>query len=222
MSKDNIIYLEESLLIGKGGNQMVYINPENPAQCIKINIGGSEDHKREMNYRKSRERRHLPPSSLMVTYYGTMATNLGEGHVFERIFDYDGVTSKTIDDLIKLESQARLKNLKVQELINTEKQIPLVIDILFTFREVLFKENIIIPDMGAYNYMVQFDSPAEWRVRIVDDLGTAAKIPIVYYVDFLGAGHVRRRWVKFIQWIERKYPGFLAAEEKKKLLDFTK
>ncbi len=215
---DKKIFLDETLLIGKGGHKDVYIHPQDPSRCIKINTRSDDDHKKEMSYRKSRERRHLPPSSLLVQYYGAVDTNLGEGYVFERVFDYDGSTSKTIDELIRLEIRARNEKKSVKEVMKTEKEIPPAATVLFTFREVLFKENIIIPDMGAFNYVVQFDTPKNWRVRIVDDIGSPTLIPIVYYIDFLGAGHVRRRWLKFIREIMTLYPGFLSDEESRRLM----
>lgn len=32
----NIIYLNKSLIIGKGKNRTVYSHPDNPDQCLKI------------------------------------------------------------------------------------------------------------------------------------------------------------------------------------------
>ncbi|MCR4877359.1 MAG: PhoP regulatory network YrbL family protein, partial [Clostridiales bacterium] len=90
MKQKETVYLTEELLIGKGGRKDVYINPKNPAQCIKINARDAGDHRVEMNYRRSREIRNLPPSGLMVSYFGSVETNLGTGYVFERIVDYDG------------------------------------------------------------------------------------------------------------------------------------
>ena len=110
MKQKEKVYLAEELLIGKGRNKDVYIHPENPAQCIKINARDTKDHRAEMNYRKSRELRNLPPSALMVSYFGAVETNLGTGYVFERIMDYDGINSKTLEELIKLEIKARSEN----------------------------------------------------------------------------------------------------------------
>lgn len=217
----DMIILSEELLIGKGGHRDVYINPKNPGQCIKINSRSEEDHKREMGYRKSRKFRNLPPSSLLTEYFGPVETNYGRGFVFERILDYDGSTSKTIDDLIRLEIQACKEGKRVNEFLGTDKEIPTVLAVLCKFRELLFKDNIIIPDMGAFNYMVQFDNPKEWRVRIVDDIGSPTLIPIVYYIDYLGAKHVRRRWIKFIREIMQLYPGFLSEKESRKLMEIT-
>ena len=213
MTQKEQIILNENLLIGKGRNKAVYLHPNNPDRCIKINVRSSDDHLTEMGYRKSRKRRHLPESSLLVRYYGAVETNLGEGFVFERVHDYDGAMSITIEDLIKLEIESRKERKSVKELLESEKEIPPVTKVLYRFREVLFKDNIIIPDMWPFNYMVQFVSLAEWRVRIVDDLGSPTLIPIIYYIDFLGKSHVRRRWRKFILRIAQIYPGFLTGEE---------
>lgn len=213
MKQKEKVYLAEEFLIGKGRNKDVYIHPENPAQCIKINARGTKDHRAEMNYRRSRELRNLPPSALMVSYFGAVETNLGTGYVFERIVDYDGINSKTIEELIKLELKARSENSSVRKLLGTDKEIPKVMDVLLRFRKELFRDNIIIPDMWPFNYMVQFDTPSDWRIRIVDDLGSPALIPIVYYIDYFGAKRVRRRWRIFIRRIVSLYPGFLTDEE---------
>ena len=219
MQQNGVIMLSEELLIGTGAHRRVYINPEDPAQCIKINFGGFGDHLREMGYRKSRERRHLQ-SSLLTRYYGEVSTNMGTGYLFERIADYDGATSSTIEEIIKAEQKARDEKKSVKEIMGTEKEVPSAVEAVLAFRRELFRENIIIPDMAAYNYMVQFVSPDSWRIRIVDDIGSPTLIPVVYYIDFLGRSHVRRRWLRFIQWIQRKFPGFLSEEERRDLVTF--
>ena len=218
MMQKETIYLTEELLIGKGARKDVYINPKNPAQCIKINARDDGDHRVEMNYRRSRELRNLPPSALMVSYYGAVETNLGPGYVFERIVDYDGMHSKTIEELIKLELKARNENSSVRKLLGTDKEYPKVTDVLLRFRKELFQDNIIIGDMWPYNFMVQFNAPSKWRVRIVDDFGTSSWIPIMYYIDYFGAKHVRRYWCKFIRRIISLYPGLLTDDESHDLM----
>ena len=218
MNQIETVYLTEELLIGKGGRKDVYINPKNPAQCIKINARGDNDHRVEMNYRKSRERRNLPPSALMVSYFGAVETNLGTGYVFERIMDYDGTNSKTIEELIKLELKARNENSSVRKLLGADKEFPKITNVLLRFRKELFRDNVIIADMWPHNYMVQFDTPSDWRVRIVDDFGTSSWIPIMYYIDYFGAKHVRRYWCKFIRRINALYPGLLTNDEVKVLM----
>ena len=218
MDQKETVYLTEALLLGKGRSKDVYVHPENPAQCIKINARDDCDLRVELSYRKSRDRRNLPPSALMVTYFGPVETNLGTGYVFERITDYDGTTSKTLEELIELEQKARAEKTSVSRLIATEKELPGAFDVLLRLRNELFRDNIIVSDMWAYNYMIQFTNPSEWRIRIVDDFGTSSWIPIMYYIDYFGAKHVRNRWCKFIRTIVSLYPGFLTEEESSNLL----
>lgn len=218
MKPNKTINLTEELLLGKGRSKDVYIHPENPAQCIKINARDDCDHRVEMSYRKSRERRNLPPSPLMVTYVGPIETNLGTGYVFERITDYDGTNSKTLEELIELEQKVRAENTSVRKLLDTEKEYPKVLDVLLRLRRELFRENIIVSDMWSYNFMIQFANPSDWRIRIVDDFGSSSWIPVVYYIDYFGAKHVKNRWCKFIKTIVSLYPGLLTEEESSMLL----
>ena len=105
ITQQETVYLTEELLIGKGGKKDVYINLKlkNPAQCIKIDAIDAGDHCFKMNYRRFRELINLLPSGLMVSYFGAVEKNLGPGYVFERIVDYAGMRSKTIEELIQLE-----------------------------------------------------------------------------------------------------------------------
>ena len=217
MPQYKMVILNENLLIGRGANKDLYIHPDFPERCIRINSREKDEHQREMYYRKVRERRHLPESSLLASYYGTVQTNLGEGFVFERISDYDGTTSKTLDDLIRLECKARERKQSENEVPGTETRMPLMADVLSRLRERYFTEKIIVCDMHPANCMVQFDTPTHCRVRIIDGIGITTLIPVVCYIDFLAAGHIKREWDRFMQRIESFYPGFLTEEEIRRL-----
>ena len=92
-------------------------------------------------------------------------------------------------------------------------------EVLFRLREEFFKENIIIHDLRPTNCMVQFDTPADWRIRIVDGIGSPTLLPVVYYVDFLGRSHARREWVKLIRRIVQYFPVFFTDEELCELME---
>ena len=214
MQKNKPILLNEDFLLGKCSNKVVYIHPDNPDRCIKISNPHAElDLWYEIRYRKARKFRHLPHSLLLTEYYGTVKTNLGDGFVFERVYDYDGATSKTIEDLIKREIESRKERKSIKELWGSEKNIPLAIDVLFQFRKALFQDNIILPNMESWNFMVQFTSPTDWQVRIVDEIGALTLIPVINYIDYLGKRYVRRHWGLFIKWLLVNYPGFFTEEE---------
>lgn len=220
MSKD-VVVIDKSKLLGEGGSKVVYIDPRDDSRCIKIIVNNekiTKDLKMETAYRRTRKIRRLPPSKLMVEYYGTVATDMGTGFVFERVADYDGATSRTFEDIINLQLEAESLGKTVSELLQTEKEYPDIRAVLRQFRQDLFEENIIIPDMGAFNYVVQFTSSSEWKVRIVDDIGCHSFIPVMNWIDYFGRAHVRRRWDRFIKEIVSLWPSLLSEREIRSLM----
>ena len=210
----DIIYLTEDFLIDKGVNMAVYINPKNPMQCIKIKIGSMREYYLEMAYRRSRQRRGLPQSSFMITYYGEVQTNLGTGYVFERVTDYDGTTSMSINDLVQLSMQAGKKGLSVKQIADTEKELPQVKDTFLKLYEEIFQDRVIVNDPNCRNFMIQFSTPTSWRIRIIDGLGYRVLIPVVYYIDFFSVRQIQRFWRRLINHFStEQYPGFFSEEE---------
>jgi len=213
LDKD-MIYLTEDLFIDKGINMAVYINPNNPMQCIKIQIGSMREYYLEMAYRRSRQRRRLPRSSFMVKYYGEVETNLGTGYVFERVTDYDGTTSMSIHELIQLAMQAGEKGLSVKQIAGTEKELPRVKDSLLKLYEEIFQDRVIVNDPNCKNFMIQFSTPTSWRIRIIDGLGYRVLIPVSYYIEFFSVRQIQRFWRRLINQIAtEQYPGFFSREE---------
>ena len=220
MSKD-VVVIDKAKLLGKGGSKVVYVDPRDAGRCIKIIFNHekiTKDLKMEIAYRRTRKIRRLPSSKLMVEYYGTVETDMGTGFVFERVADYDGETSRTFEDIINLQLEAESLGKSVSEFLRTEKEYPDIRAALRQFRQELFEENIIIPDMGAFNYVVQFEGPTKWRVRIVDDIGCHSFVPLMNWIDYFGRAHVRRRWDRFIREIASLWPGLLSEREIRSLM----
>lgn len=220
-----MLTIDESTLLGRGGSKDVYIDPRDEGRCIKIVRDGSfpRDLRMETRYRKVRKWRHQPESELLVGYYGTVETNLGTGYVFERVRDYDGQTSWTIEQLIEAGLADRHGEAAERSVARTRaegKALPELLECLLRFREVLFRENIIIPDMGAFNFSLQFSAPDVYRIRVTDDIGTPTLIPVVLFIDRFAASHVRRRWKKFIHEIMTLWPEALTREESEQLLSW--
>lgn len=211
---NGFIVLSRDFFIGKGINMAVYINPMNPSQCIKIRIREIRDYYLEMDYRKSRQRRKLPQSSLIAEYYGEVETNLGTGYVYERVADYDGSTSLLIHDLVQLEAQAREKGCSLKEIAGTEKEIPCVKDAIVKLFEGILQDRVIVHDYSCCNFMVQFNTPTSWRIRIIDGLGYRVLIPLVYYIDYFSVHQIRRFRRRFINsFTTLQYPGFFSEKE---------
>lgn len=215
---NSFIGLTHNYFIGKGTNMAVYINPMNPSQCIKIRIREIRDYYLEMDYRKSRQRRRLPQSSLMVKYYGEVETNLGTGYVYERVAEYDSSTSLSIHDLAQLEMLAREKGCNLKEIAGTEKEIPCVKDVIVKLFGGILQDRVIVHDYNCFNFMVQFSTPKSWRIRIIDGLGYRVLIPLVYYIDYFSVRQIRRFQLRFINsFTTLQFPGFFSEEEIKSL-----
>lgn len=199
------VKLTDDLLIGLGDHKKVYMDPRDGSRCIKIlQSPGDMDWKRELRYRRSRDRRRLS-SSLLTSYYGTVATTLGEGLLFERVTDYDGSPSRTIQDILSGDFGA--------------PDCPgFLRKVLSSFRDDLFRERIITSNMEAANFLVQRRTIDKFRVRIVDNIGSPVKIPLIFYLDALALDHVRRYWQRFITDTNRKFPDMLPDDVAKALI----
>lgn len=190
----SILTINEELFIGSGGHQATYIHPTDNTKCIKIpHMKDDGDVRKEMRYRRTCKKK-LAESKLITEFFGTVETNLGVGYIFERIFDYNGETSR---DMKKFLPQTA----------------PDVVQrVLSDFKADFLRENIAIVDTDIENFMVQEISPEVYRVRIVDNIGTPVLIPLVYWFEFVAAWKARRYWNKIVAWLAENYPDKISPE----------
>lgn len=195
----SILTINEQLFIGSGGHQATYIHPNDATKCIKIpHMKDDGDVRKEMRYRKICAKK-LAKSKLVTEFFGTIETNLGLGYVFERIFDYNGKTSRDMKNFLP-------------------KTAPEVVQrVLSDFKSDFLRENIAIVDTDIENFMVQELKPNVYRVRIVDNIGTPVLIPLVYWFEFAAAWKARRYWNKIVAWLAENYSEKIPAEFAEKL-----
>ncbi|MBR1373315.1 hypothetical protein IJ556_02560 [bacterium] len=201
---DEVICLTEDLLIDKGAHKKVYADPLNAHRCIKILFAVPDtDIERELTYRKIRKKRNLV-SSLLPVYYGTVQTNLGMGYVFERIVDFDGQTSKTLRQFF-------------EEAKQDEKLLPLLEELLLKFKAHWFQEMLVISDVDPSNFMLQRISETEYKIRVVDNIGSPVFLPLAYYVDVIAQKRVKKYWRRFLNEMQICYPKLITGEVKLRL-----
>ena len=187
------IVLADDLFIGKGGHQATYVHPEDPAKCVKIPHDPRDgDVKKELRYRRLCKGR-LARSRLITKYYGTVATNKGTGYVFERVLDPDGKTSADLNVFLPQEPPEEGELAKIQK-------------ILLSFKNDYLREKIVIADTDITNFMVQRTESGEYRMRIVDNIGTPVLIPLAYYFDFVATYRAKRYWNYMAGWLHDHYP----------------
>lgn len=189
----NFIELKNDDVFNNGCHKKVYNHPEDPNLCIKIpyNAGGQQDIDRELLVRKKLQKRNII-SQILPQYFGTVNTNLGNGYVFELIKDYDNSISMTLEDYLK------------DEILFKSHYNQLLENILF-LKKRLFIENLILMYMSPENMIIQRLSPKESRPVLVNDLGSAALIPLEYYFDYFNKQRTIRRWSRFIDNIASRY-----------------
>ena len=195
----SVLTINEELFIGSGGHQATYIHPIDATKCIKIPHSADDgDVRKEMRYRQICAGK-LEKSKLVTEFFGTVDTNLGTGYVFERVIDYNGQTSR---DMKKFLPKTRPDT----------KTLQLIWTVLLTFKSDFLRENIAIVDTDIENFMVQETAPNNFRVRIVDNIGTPVLIPLVYWFEFAAAWKAKRYWNRIVTWLATNYSQVITPE----------
>lgn len=186
------IILTEDKFIGKGLHKKTYIHPDD-ALCVKVGYSkeGCVDLEREISYRKASRPSGLKNQHSPEVLRGVQ-TNLGQGHVFERVMDYDGKEPLTL--------KYYLEN---KELLN--KHYDKIVEVLTDFKRRLFDDKVLTMELFPHNIYLQKVSDEIWRPILINDMGSAALLPIEYYVDYFRKAKIQRRWERFVKRIEDRY-----------------
>lgn len=194
-----MINLTDDLLLGDGNHKIVYAHPTDENLCVKLlRTPDDDDFAKEMRYRKALGKR-ADSMTLLTKYFGEVDTSKGKGYLFERVIDFDGQSSPTM--------------LKVlDDTLADRKLLPATENLLLDFKRVYFGEKFLLAGVDPDNYLVQRTSPTARRVRIIDNIGTAARIPLAYYLDFLAQKRLKKYWRIFVDQMRNDY-GAMFSEE---------
>lgn len=186
MLDKQILQLDDTLLYGQGSHKKCFLHPHNKNLCIKIayNEGGQKDLIREINYIDVLKRRHKD-YSILPKYYGKVNTNLGTGYVFEIIRDYNNSRTQTLEDFIT-------------DLNLFSQNYSLIVRLLKELKEKLYKNEIITMVLFPENILFQKTDENTYRVRIVNDMGSAVLIPLEYHFKYFAHTKILRRWKMFL------------------------
>lgn len=200
MHNKEIIQLDDSLLYGQGSHKKCFLHPHNKNLCIKIayNEGGQKDLIREINYIDVLKRRHKD-YSILPKYFGKVNTNLGTGYVFEIIRDYNNGRTQTLEDFIT-------------DLNLFSQNYSLIVRLLKELKEKLYKNEIITMVLFPENILFQKTDENNYRVRIVNDMGSAVLIPLEYHFKYFAHTKILRRWKMFLEVLRNKYASHLSEK----------
>ncbi|MGM9539920.1 YrbL family protein [Anaerovibrio sp.] len=202
------VMLCEDYVIGAGGHKKVYLDPRDSSRCIKILFDENDaDWRREAQYREARARRGIV-SQLLPEYYGEVATNLGTGYVFERIADYDGKTSRDLRHIL----------MEIEKAPNYD----LLEFGMSAFLRSMLAERIITTNVEYENFLVQMVTDVHGRVRIVDNIGTHSRFPLILYMDDFARSHIKRYFLRLLDDIARDFPKALPQKLFRHLVEYTR
>ena len=200
MLDKQILQLDDTYLYGQGSHKKCFLHPHNKNLCIKIayNEGGQKDLIREINYIDVLKRRHKD-YSILPKYFGKVNTNLGTCYVFEIIRDYNNDRTQTLEDFIT-------------DLNLFSQNYSLIVRLLKELKEKLYKNEIITMVLFPENILFQKTDENNYRVRIVNDMGSAVLIPLEYHFKYFAHTKILRRWKMFLDVLRNKYASHLSEK----------
>lgn len=194
-----MIILTDDLYLGVGNHKTVYAHPTDKNLCVKIlHTDDDPDFYKESRYRKALGDR-ADSMTLLTKYFGEVETSRGKGYLFERVLDYDGRISQTMLNVL-------------DDTVADKKLLPDTEKLLLDFKKTYFDERFLLAGVDPDNYLVQRTSPTERRVRIIDNIGIAAFVPLPYYFDFFALKRVKKYWKRFVDLMRSDY-GEIFSEE---------
>ena len=176
------------LVVGVGRHRACYIHPEDVSKCIKVvhNPGehAFQEIKRELAYYKHLES-YLKDWSGLPRFYGEFETNLGRGFVYDRIVDFDGRPSQSIDQRYNENNLEQLHD-----------ELLMLIDRLQCY---LWDNRITTMSIKPYNVLCHRINESEIIPVVCDNIGSASFLPVEYYCPWLCHQKQKRLFNRFMQ-----------------------
>lgn len=191
--KNNKLFLDETSLIAEGAVSRVYLHPNNKSLCIKIpkkDVSSKKSRKRENKYLRSLKKRGRS-FEMLYEYHYDILTNLGKGHVYDLVRDYNGETSKNLGYYLELGDQTQCNE---------------IVRLIDRLRVYLAQEYILFWDLHEENILLQNVSSTEKRLVVIDGIEYNNRIPILEYVPAFGRKRQTERWEVFRKKMIKLFP----------------
>lgn len=170
--------------LGKGGERVVRLNPQNPTQCVKLSAKSlSTQTEREANYLQELEDKGIR-SKYVPRFYGCIETPTQIGVVVEAI-----VPGPRFDATELLSSY--LHRIKDDPAALTE-----ITDRLLEAKAEMIRHNIIASDLGPAN-MMAVTKDGRVDVVLIDGFYVPEHIQTARRFRFFGRLKINRQWKKF-------------------------
>ncbi|MCG3714487.1 PhoP regulatory network YrbL family protein [Aliarcobacter butzleri] len=188
-----MIELREELLLGDGGERLVFIHPNDSKKVVKVLQPQIEKHnfqnELEFKYYNFLTKKNVDFSHI-TKCFGYVDTNFGKGLVFERVVDFDGEDSKFLRNCL-------------QENIFTKDQEKRLLDDLKKYLE---DNEILFIDCSSHNVFCKKVSADKYTLIIYDGLGARRdNIKLTLYMKsrFYTRYKIKKQWKLFMKNCEK-------------------
>ncbi|MCG3661463.1 YrbL family protein [Aliarcobacter butzleri] len=188
-----MIELREELLLGDGGERLVFIHPNDSKKVVKVLQPQIKKHnfqnELEFKYYNFLTKKNVDFSHI-TKCFGYVDTNFGKGLVFERVVDFDGEDSKFLRNCL-------------QENIFTKDQEKRLLDDLKNYLE---DNEILFIDCSSHNVFCKKVSADKYTLIIYDGLGARRdNIKLTLYMKsrFYTRYKIKKQWKLFMKNCEK-------------------
>lgn len=179
-----MINLTEDLLIGKGSERLCYRHPKHEERCIKITHAHSPRTeariKRELKYQLKYTNRNKKLRAI-PQYFGKEITNLGAGHVFELIVDYDGQISQCLSDCLQGNIKKSVLEQKMKDLYDA-----------------FAASKALVSDFNPANIAIRKKTPDDYELIIIDGFGNSDFVKIADYIGYFRRQKLIRKFKRLM------------------------
>lgn len=190
-NQKDFLTLSEDLLLGEGMGRKCYIHPKDKRLCIKIpSQRAKRSAQREINYFKRLHKRGKS-FEMLADHKGDVATNMGEGNLYELVRDYDGNISKNLEYYFSL---------------NDENITSKILELIENLRLYLIREYILFSDLDMDNILVKKENKDDYKLFVIDGIGDNNQIQFLEYFPLFGIKRCVKKWDKFKRGIAKRFP----------------
>lgn len=183
-----MLVLTEDLFIAEGLIKKCYHHPSNTKLCVKIckSVDTAKiNHEKELNYLNKIQKKDWSnlSSHLFSKFLGTTKTNLGEGYIYDLVFDeVNGKKSKTLEFYVNNNNSAEF---------DTELQKSIE-----TLKNQMIKSKVFARDLVARNICCKVLKNGSVQLVIVDGMGHSDFIPVAEHLHYFAKKKVNRSFNK--------------------------
>lgn len=182
-----MLSLTEKLFLGKGRERKTYIHPIDKTKVVKITYDKSlkfNQNEMEYNYFQYLKKNKTPMTHL-TDCYGKISTNFGEGYIFDRVYDYNGCTSMSFENII------------LKGKISKENELSIIEEL----KNFIFNNKIVFVDTALSNILCQEYKKDKFKLIITDGIGgkrLGIKAKLYQYSSLFAIYKIYKQWYKII------------------------